>query len=143
MADSVNQAGYKTLYLASPPTVLLSPFRVGEDLAGGDRGATLRQSQTPTPTAGLQANNALTANGVAGYGATLPKASPPLVLTFVNTDVVAMSIWPLPGVLPHMPADDQVGHFPDTINGSTGPFVLAAGEAITLTAPSRTGWTTS
>ncbi len=140
-AVSGNQ-GYLTLNAPNQP--LLSPYYHGAELPGGDRGATLRQAQTPAPTAGVQASNALSAGGVAGWGLTLPKASPPLVLAFTNVDSTAsMNIWPLPGVLPNMPAADPLAHFADTINGSTAPFVLAPGASVTLTAEARGQWSSS
>jgi hypothetical protein len=132
-------SGYLTLNGPNQP--VLSPHYVGAELPGGDRGACLLQGQQPRPTSGLQASNALTANGVAGYGVTLPKATAPLVLSFVNADAVSINIWALPGVLPNMPAGDPLAHFPDTINGSTAPYVLAAGASVTLTG-ARGSWST-
>lgn len=139
---SANQAGYAVLNGPNQP--VLSPHYVGAELPGGDRGATLRQGQTSTPTPGLQANTALSAGGVAGYALTLPKASAPLVLAFTNVNSSAsINIYALPGVLPYMPQSDPLGHFPDTINSlpNATPYVLAAGASVTFTG-ARGSWST-
>ena len=139
---SANQQGYATLYGPNQP--LLSPHYTGAELPGGDRGACLLQGQQPRPTAGLQANNALTANGQSNMAVTLPKATAPLVLTFQNIDVVAINIFAATGVNAYAPADDPTHSFPDTIDSlaNSAPLVLAAGASVTLVG-ARGSWSTS
>jgi hypothetical protein len=137
---SANQAGYATLN--GPAQPLLGPHYTGAELPGGDRGACLLVGQQLRPTSGLQASNALQANGASGYAVTLPKATAPLVLDFLNVDPSAsINIYALPGVLPNMPAGDPLGHFPDTIDAlaNSQPYVLAPGASVTFTG-ARGSW---
>lgn len=134
-------SGYATLYAVSPATPLLSPRYHGCEFV--DRGACLTQGQSQQPTGGLQANQALTAGGAAGYAVTLPKASAPLVLSFVNVDVVAINIFAAVGVNAFAPADDPTRWHADTINAlaNSAPYVLAAGASVTFTG-ARGSWST-
>ena len=140
---SSNQAGYATLWATAPPTPLLSPRYHGCEFV--DRGACLLQGQGQQPTP-LERNNALTAGGVAGYGVTLPRAAgPQLAFTFENTDVVAISIWALPGVENFGPSDWLPRLHPDTIESlaNNEPLVLEPGQSVTLTATTLGHWSSS
>jgi hypothetical protein len=134
-------SGYATLYTASPPTPLLSPRYHGCEFV--DRGAVLVQGQSQRSTP-IERNNALTANGVAGYGVTLPRATAPLVYYCVNADPTAtLSVWALPGLEQFGPADWPPRYRLDSINGmpnATG-FTLAPNASATFTAGPIGQWT--